>query len=124
MKRLLGMLLVVGFAAGMTAAATEVSLADYHGGGYSKPAKKYYAPKKVYTPKVYKKVYKQPVYSYSGDYPPANCYYEQTYDPPTGYTEGCYPPADWITYCGSKYKSFNVDNGFYFGYDDYYHYCK
>lgn len=117
MKRLLGLLLTAGFVTGvMAATAGSASAGQYgygSGGGYSAP-KKNYAPKKYYKPK---KVY--PVYRGSYD-----CYYEPTYQPPGGYVEGCYPPPDWIAYCSSKYNSFNADNGYYLGYDGYYHYCK
>ena len=92
-------------------------------GGYGYSSGGGYAPK-VYHPKTYyKKQYVAPVYAYNGDYPPASCYGENTYDPPSGYSEGCAPPPEWVTYCDHKYQSFDSDNGYYKGYDGYYHYC-
>jgi hypothetical protein len=58
-----------------------------------------------------------------GDYPPQGSYGDQTYDPPSGYADGCAPP-EWVSYCQSRYKSFGADNGYYLGYDHYYHYCS
>jgi hypothetical protein len=126
MRNLLGVILSAGLVAGLaTAVSTSGALADYHGGGYKAPKKVYVAPKKVYVApkKVYvapKKVY---VPVYSGEYPPAYCYPGPTYDPPSGYSEGCAPPQEWVSWCDYKYKSFNEYNGYYKGYDGYYHYC-
>jgi hypothetical protein len=119
MKRTLSVLIAAGFVVAMPAAAMMSSvsaLAGHYGGGGSGYSKKtYYPPKKAYTP--------PPSYSYNGDYPPQNCYGEKTYDPPSGYSQGCEPPTEWVTYCGQKYNSFDDSNGYYLGYDGYYHYC-
>lgn len=40
------------------------------------------------------------------------------YGPPAPWT-----PA-WYSYCGSKYRSFNPNTGYFFGYDGRYHFCK
>ena len=123
MKTTLAAFLAAGVALAMPATLMLSSAA--YAGGYGYNSGGSYAPK-VYHPKYYyKKHYTPPpVYAYNGDYPPASCYGENTYEPPSGYSDGCTPPPEWIQYCHSKYGSFDEDNGYYLGYDQYYHYCK
>lgn len=101
MKRLLGTLLVAGFAAGMTAGSTQIVLAEEDAYGTKKS---------------------EPVY-YSGDYPPAYCYSDPTYEPPKGYLENCEPPKEWVAYCEYTYPTFTAYNGYYKADDGYWRYC-
>jgi hypothetical protein len=64
---------------------------------------RYYAPQPyAYQPR--------PVYNYQ----PAPVYY----GPPAPWT------AQWYSYCGSKYRSFNPSTGYFLGYDGRYHFCR
>ncbi len=67
----------------------------------------------------------QQPYYYGG--PPAY------YGPPTYYPPGYYGPVygpryggppDWISYCFSRYRSFDPASGTYMGYDGRRHYCR
>ena len=125
MKITLAAILMAGVASAVPATAMLSTAALAGGYGYDSGYSSY-APK-VYHPKYYyKKPYyaPPPVYTYSGDYPPQACYGQNTYDPPDGYSDGCAPPPEWITYCQHRYQSFDADNGYYKGYDGYYHYCS
>jgi hypothetical protein len=152
MKRMLSALIALGIIAAMPAATvlstTTAVAGSYDGdsGGYKPktyypkkqyypkkyyPKKEYYPPKKEYYPpkKEYyppKKEYTPPPsYKYDGEYPSDTCYGEKTYEPPSGYVNGCEPPPDWVAYCSYKYQDrFNEENGYYFGDDKYYHYCR
>ena len=122
MKITLAAVLAAGVVLALPATATMSSVA--YAGGYGSSSGYSYSPN-VYHPKHYyqKQYTPPPSYTYSGDYPPASCYGENTYDPPSGYSDGCAPPPEWVSYCEHKYQSFDADNGYYKGYDGYYHYC-
>jgi len=120
MKTVLSALLATGVACALPVTLSSTAFAGGYGygsgggGGYAPT----YHPKAYYPPKTY-----APPPAYNGDYPPQGCYGDQTYNPPAGYADGCAPPPEWVSYCQSKYKSFDAENGYYLGYDHYYHYC-
>lgn len=80
---------------------------------YTPPPQTYYTPPPTYTPPA--------SYRLAA---PAGCYGNDTYNPPSGYPAGCYPTQQWIAYCQSQFRSFNVSNGYYLGFDRYYHFCN
>ena len=114
----------VALALPATAMMSSVAYAGGYGSSDYSYSPKVYHPKPYYPKPYYKKSYTPPPsYTYDGDYPPASCHGENTYEPPDGYSDGCAPPPEWVTYCEHKYQSFNADNGYYKNYDGYYHYC-
>ncbi|MFO1184031.1 MAG: BA14K family protein [Bauldia sp.] len=86
---------------------------------YTPPPPVYTPPQTYYTP--------PPTYVPPGPYrvaAPAGCYGADTTYPPAGYPVGCYPTQQWVAYCQSQFKSFNVANGYYLGFDRAYHFCN
>ncbi len=68
----------------------------------------------------------QQPYYYGG--PPPAYYGPQAYYPPSYYGPVYGPryggPPDWISYCFSRYRSFDPVSGTYMGYDGRRHYCR